>query len=301
VNKVLVIIGPTAVGKTAISINLAQRYHGEIISGDSVQVYRELNIGSAKVSIAEQQGIKHHLLNICGITDNYTVYDFQQQGRVLIEQIANAGKLPMIVGGTGLYIKALLHDYHFPQTEHNKPDYHHLSNAELWNLINDIDPTAATKIHINNRQRLETNYYLLQQLNNSNKSEMLAQQKQHMLYDALIIGLTMDRDRLYERINHRVDLMIEAGLEEEICGLLKIANIFSQQGMQAIGYKEWEAYFLGNETLEKTVETIKQHTRHFAKRQYTWFRNQMDVKWVNVSEDDCAQQIDSLINEWLKK
>ncbi|MFV0255318.1 MAG: tRNA (adenosine(37)-N6)-dimethylallyltransferase MiaA [Erysipelotrichaceae bacterium] len=299
-SKVLVIIGPTAVGKTALSIKLAQEFNGEIISGDSAQVYRDLNIGSAKITEKQKQGIKHHLIDILDYNENYSVYDFQKKARELINKINNKGKLPIIVGGTGLYIKALLYDYQFPEKSQEYNNYQNQSNEELWQLLRKKDANAADKVHVNNRQRLITNLNLLDNISGT-KTELLAKQDQAILYDALVIGLTIEREELHKRINKRVDLMFEEGLLEEVKNLNKDSNFFNTLASKAIGYKEFKEYFNQNQDISLIKEKIKTHTRQFAKRQYTYFNNQMSVNWFEINAKNCYSDIELAITDFIKK
>ncbi|MBQ1533610.1 MAG: tRNA (adenosine(37)-N6)-dimethylallyltransferase MiaA [Erysipelotrichaceae bacterium] len=276
--KVLTIIGPTAVGKTAFGIECARSFDGEIISGDSIQIYKGLDIGSAKPTQEELSMVKHHLISIIDPKGNYSVRQFQQLARECIDQIGSEGKLPIIVGGTGLYIKAAIYDYVFYEEQEEDEQFEDLSNQQLYELLKEKDPAALEKIHINNRKRL------VRALNIYNKhrtgiSQIKAQQQHKPLYDCLIIGLTVQRDELYRRIDDRVDLMIKDGLLEEIGSLLKQGVTFEDQCMQGIGYKEWKGYFDGTKSLEECVDQIKRNSRHFAKRQYTFFQNQLDVRW----------------------
>ena len=276
--KVLTIIGPTAVGKTAFGIECARSFDGEIISGDSIQIYKGLDIGSAKPTQEELSMAKHHLISIIDPKGNYSVRQFQQLARECIDQISSEGKLPIIVGGTGLYIKAAIYDYVFYEEQEEDEQFEDLSNQQLYELLKEKDPAALEKIHINNRKRL------VRALNIYNKhrtgiSQIKAQQQHKPLYDCLIIGLTVQRDELYRRIDDRVDLMIKDGLLEEIGSLLKQGVTFEDQCMQGIGYKEWKGYFDGTKSLEECVDQIKRNSRHFAKRQYTFFQNQLDVRW----------------------
>ncbi|MBR0474283.1 MAG: tRNA (adenosine(37)-N6)-dimethylallyltransferase MiaA [Erysipelotrichaceae bacterium] len=293
--KVIAVVGPTAVGKSDVGVRLAQLFNGEIINGDSIQVYKELNIGSAKVTEAEMQGIPHHLLDYKNVGDDYSVQQFQQDARKKIEEIASRGKLPIIVGGTGLYIKALLYDYAFTKIDTELNEYEDEDTEELYQRLLKLDPKATEVIHPNNRRRIVR---ALQMAESGNlKSEQEAEQKHEMIYDAKIIGLTMDRTLLKERINKRVDLMFEAGLLDEVNKLNEKYD-WDMHGLHGIGYKEFRDYFLGNMTLEDTRELIKTHTRQFAKRQYTWWNNQMPVKWYDVLKDGYFEEITEDIREW---
>lgn len=270
--KVIVLVGPTAVGKTALSIKIAKKYNLDIISGDSVQVFKELNIGSAKITEEEMCGVKHHLIDILNPGEYYSVADFQKNVRELIDK----KELSFIVGGTGLYIKAALYDYDFSKEKRDssiEEKYKDLSNEELYEVLKSIDLKACENIHMNNRKRVLRAIEL-----NGHKGE--ATNKDVPLYDALIICLTLDREVLYERINKRVDIMIESGLIEEVKDLY-------DRGIRphAIGYTELINYFDGLISLDEAIELIKKNSRHYAKRQMTWFKNQMNVKFFNPNEE----------------
>ena len=293
-NKVLVIVGPTAIGKTDFGIRCANTFNGEIISGDSIQIYKGLDIGSAKPSKEELSLAKHYLIDIKEANDNYSVKQFQELSRYYIDDISNRNKLPIIVGGTGLYIKATLYDYLFFDEKEDDKQYDDLSNEEIYDLLKQKDPEALDKIHINNRKRL------LRALNIYEKhqkgiSQIKHEQEHKLLYDALIIGLTMDRKLLYQRIDERVDKMVENGLVKEIDNLLKQGITFNNQSMQGIGYKEFKDYYDNTSTLEQCIEKIKSNSHHFVKRQYTFFNNQMNVKWF-IDKDEAIK----CINKWLK-
>lgn len=276
--KVLVIVGPTAVGKTSFSIKCANAFNGELISGDSIQIYKGLDIGSGKATSLEQSQAIHHLLDIKNPDESYSVKQFQDLGRELITKITNKNKLPIIVGGTGLYIKACLYDYTFFDEDEEDNQYEELSNQELYEQLLIKDPKALEKIHINNRRRLvrALNIYEKHQ---EGISSIKDSQVHEPIYDSLIIGLTLPRDVLYERIDSRVDKMMKDGLLDEVKGLLDKGISFEKQAMQGIGYKEFKEYFQGNKTLEDVVKSIKNNSHHFAKRQYTFFKNQLNVKW----------------------
>lgn len=294
--KLVVIVGPTAVGKSSTAVTLAKDFKGEVINGDSIQVYRQLAIGSAKTTEAEMQGVPHHLIDYKDVNDEYSVQLFQKDGRQKIEEIVERGHLPIIAGGTGLYIKALLYDYSFTEMEANHEEYEDISTAELYERLKQLDPKSVEKIHPNNRRRIVR---ALQMADSGHlKSEQEAGQNHAMLYDCKIIGLTIDREQLRERIGLRVDKMMEAGLLEEVRGL-KDRYGWDNQAMKAIGYKEFKDYFSGNISLEEAVESVKVHTRQFAKRQYTWWNNQMPVSWFDISEPDYLKKIEREIKDWL--
>lgn len=282
--KVLVIVGPTAVGKTSFGIECANRYNGEIISGDSIQIYKGLDIGSAKATKDEQSKAIHHLIDIKEPSENYSVKDFQERGRFLIDELTKQNKLPIVVGGTGLYIKALLYDYEFKDEENNDNPYDELTNEQIYDILLKEDHECLEKIHINNRKRLVRALNVLRK-HGTGISKIQAQQEHKMLYDAKIIGLTKDREQLYKDINKRVDMMIDEGLLEEIKGLLERGISFDDQCMQGIGYKEFRAYFEGVATPQECIELVKKNTHHFVKRQYTWFNNQMPIEWYEDKEN----------------
>lgn len=278
---ILCIVGPTGVGKTKLSIELAKRYNGIVVNADSMQVYKELNIGTAKVTESEKENIEHFLFDIKEPTEMYTVYDYQKDLRNIINN--NKDKNIIIVGGTGLYIKAGLYNYVFETENYINNTYDDLTNEELYNLV--LNKDSNTSIHINNRKRM---------IRFLNKKETV-KDKDKLLYDVKFIGLTTSRDILYDRINKRVDDMIKNGLIEEVKSLYD-KNIRSKAIMTGIGYKELYDYFDGNISLEDAINLIKQRSRHYAKRQYTWFNNQMDIKWFDVDFDNFNNTINKVIN-----
>ena len=283
-NKVLVIVGPTGVGKSSYAIECAKKYNGEIISGDSIQVYKSLNIGSAKIKESEKQGIPHYLIDIKKASDNYSVKEFQDLARIKIKEIQNKNKLPIICGGTGLYIKALLYDYEFFEEDKKDDQFNDLTNEEIYKQIEKIDPESLKNIHINNRKRLVRALNIIKK-HNTNITEIKNNQEHKLLYDAKVIGLTKQKELMNEIVDKRVDEMIEEGLLEEISTLLSNGITFDNQSMQAIGYKEFKDYFNNIKTKEECIKDVKTHTHQFIKRQYTWFNNQMNVEWYDNKED----------------
>ena len=283
---IIVIVGPTGVGKTKLSIELAKRLDGEIINGDSVSIFKRLNIASAKPTIEEREGIKHHLIDIKNIDEDYSVYDYQNDAREKIDEINSKNKRVIIVGGTGLYIKAALYNYKFTKgTTYNT--YDNLSNEQLYSKIKSLDNNI--EIHKNNRKRL------VRVLNKLENNEEISNDKDNLLYPVKIIGLTTDRSTLYERINQRVDNMIKNGLLDEIDSLkdsYKTSRILNS----AIGYKEFYDYLENNKSLEDVIEEIKKNSRHYAKRQYTFFNNQMKVAWFDVDFNNFERTIDKVID-----
>ena len=281
-NKVIVIVGPTGVGKTKLSVELAKRLNGEIISGDSVQVYKEMNIGSAKVKEEEKEGINHYLIDIKEIKEDYSVYEFQKEVREKIDIIVSKGKTPILVGGTGLYLKAALYDYEFnKEDDKDYNEYNDLSNEQAYELLKKLDLQEAKKLHPNNRIRVVRALNIIEK-NKISKTELLAKQEHKLLYDATFVGLTAPREVVYQRINSRVDKMVDEGLINEVKDLFDKYGNYNYSSLKAIGYKELFEYFKGNISKQESLELIKKRSRNYAKRQYTWFNNQFDVKWFNV-------------------
>lgn len=277
------VVGPTGVGKTKMSIALAKKYNAEIISCDSMQIYRKMDVGTAKVTKDEMSGITHHMIDIKDVTDEYSVYDYQKDARKILDDLISRGKNVVIVGGTGLYLKALLYNYEFKENN-NKKDFSNLSNQELYNMVKKIDKDS--KIHINNRQRLES------YLNNHETNDKIVSDK--MLYDATIIGLTRPREELYDAINKRVEYMDNNGLLLE-AKYFYDNNVHSKAINTAIAYKELYLYFDGKLSKEEAKELIKKRSRNYAKRQYTFFNNQLNVKWFNIDANDFNNTIDEVI------
>lgn len=287
--KLLVIIGPTAVGKTKLSIELAKRYNGEIISGDSMQIYRGMDIGTAKIKTEEMEGIPHHLIDIKEPDESFSVAEFQQLVREKISDITSRGKLPIIVGGTGLYIQSVIYDYQFseaPADEELRLQLEErakeIGNEALHQELIKVDPESASQIHPNNVRRV---IRALEIFHCTGKimSDYQNNQQPDLLYETALIGLTMERDKLYERINMRVEMMISEGLLDEVSRLHK-QGLRDCQSIQAIGYKEIYDYLDGKVSLDLAVENLKQNSRRYAKRQLTWFRNKMEVQWFDMTD-----------------
>jgi len=285
---IICIVGPTGVGKTKLSIELAKKLNGEVINADSTQVYTGMDIATAKVTETEKEGIPHHLFDIKEIIDDYTVFDYQKDCRLKIRQIKDKGKTPILVGGTGLYIKAALYDYKFEEENINN-EYLEYTNEELYNKLLTIDPN--TEIHMNNRKRVirALNYYENNSVTLSNKEKT-----NKLLYDVVFIGLTTEREMLYERINKRVDIMLENGLLDEAKKIYD-TGIRTKAVLTPIGYKELFEYFDNKCTLEESIELIKQRSRKYAKRQYTWNNHQIPVNWFDVDFNN----FDNTVNEIL--
>ena len=283
IDMILAIVGPTGVGKTKLSVELAKNFNGIIVNNDAMQVYKKMDIGTAKPTLEERQGITHHLLDFVDISENYTVYDYQKDARKIIDD--NKDKNIIFVGGTGLYLKAALFDYRFEEEAEGNV-YSNYSNEELYELA--LKKDGNTNIHKNNRQRL------IRFLNKKVTDKVEAKQ----LYDVIFIGLTTDRKKLYERIDSRVDEMIQDGLVDEVKSLYD-QGINSKAVSTAIGYKELYKYFDGEITLEEAIDLIKKNSRHYAKRQYTWFNNQMNIKWFNTNYEDFNKTIEE-VEEYIK-
>lgn len=289
--KIIVIVGPTAVGKTALSIDLAKRFNGEIISGDSQQVYRKLDIGTAKVSPDEQEGIPHYLIDVREVTESYSAFDFVKEAEAAVEMIVAKGKLPIIAGGTGLYIQSLLEGYHlggsasYEEILAYRAELDTLADEELFGKIAEL----GIKIPQINRRRA------MRALEIAHLGNELENKQPD--YEALLICLDDDREVLYERINQRVDLMLKDGLLEEAKWLYD--NYPHVQASKGIGYKELFPYFAGELTLEEAINKLKQNTRRFAKRQLTWFRNRMNATFYQGSEPNVKERIMQDIEEFL--
>ena len=293
--KVIVIVGPTAVGKTKLSLDIAKELNTSIISGDSVSVYKGLDIGSAKPTKEEQALVKHYLIDIREPNDTYSVADFQCEARKIIDE----NDLSLICGGTGLYIQSALFNYEFEASKRDldfSKKFEDYSNEELYSLLLSKDPNIdRDKLHPNNRKRV---LRALEVLEETNKSIHSFNNKKEAIYDYFIVYLSMPRDILYDRINKRVDLMIDEGLLDEVKGL-------NDRGIypHALGYQELVPYFNGLITLDTALDEIKKNTRHLAKRQETWFRNQMDSHFYDASQkyEDLYKCVSNDIKEWLNK
>lgn len=288
--KVIVIIGQTAVGKTAMSIKLAKAIDSEIINGDAMQVYKELNIITDKITKDKMQNIPHHLLDIKSINEDYNVEEYQHDIRKLISKINAKGKIPIIVGGTGLYIKAALFDYTFQKENVSNKEmelyYKDKTNDELYDLLLSLDPKSAEKIHKNNRRRV-IRALSIYKSTGVTKSEMIENQKHEILYDALLIGLDLDKDIINNKIDKRIDEMFEEGIIEEVKN-----NFTTTTASKAIGYKEISAYLNNEITLNEAKDLMKIHTHQYAKRQRTFFKNQFEINWIENND----KALDSILN-----
>ena len=297
----VIIAGPTAAGKTDISIELAHSIGGKIISADSMQVYRGFDIGSAKITPEEMQGIRHYLIDEMDYTEEFNVYEFQQRTCKYINEITEAGCIPIIVGGTGFYIQAVLYGVEFAPSDTTDPGRQYRLELErtaqekgaayLHSMLEEVDPLSAAAIHENNIKRTIRALEFYHETGSSMAVHNAVQRENESEYNFAYFVLTRSRDIIYDRINKRVDLMLEAGLVQEVDGLLKSGVPRSCLAMQGLGYKEIAAYLEGEISLEEAVYIIKRDTRHFAKRQLTWFRRERGVTWINYEDFSSREQM----------
>ncbi|MDD6332248.1 MAG: tRNA (adenosine(37)-N6)-dimethylallyltransferase MiaA [Clostridium sp.] len=293
----IILTGPTAVGKTALSIKMAQQINGQMISADSMQVYRHMDIGTAKISIEEMQGIPHYLIDVLEPTEEFNIVRFQQMAKAALEQIYAAGAIPIVVGGTGFYIQSLLYDIQFEESNEDTgyrdalqqlatdrgPEY-------LHRLLAEVDPAAASGIHAHNVKRVIRALEFYHQTGTRISEHNEEQRKRTSPYQFLYFVLNDDRQALYARIDQRIDQMLEAGLVTEVRMLKDMGCTRDMVSMQGLGYKEILDYLEGRCTLDDAIYILKRDTRHFAKRQLTWFRREPDVIWLNRTDypDDTA-------------
>ncbi len=284
-SKIIVIVGATATGKTKASISLARELNAEIINADSTALYKEASIATAKVTEEEKCGIVHHMMDLITLDEQYSIYDYQKNGRLILDKLISEDKNVIIVGGSGLYIKALLYNYELSDEEKESYDYSNYTNSELKSMADEI---GENDIHVNNRKRLERFITYYKNTGNVMKSSTSTMER---MYDFATIGLDAPREEMYNYINKRTDKMFDDGVLDEAKWLYsKNYKFFSN----IIGYKELELYFKNKISLDEAKDLIKQNTRHYAKRQLTWFKNQMDdVKWFNVNYEN----FDETINE----
>lgn len=304
----IILTGPTAVGKTSLSIHLAKSINGEIISADSMQVYRKMNIGTAKIKPEEMGGVKHYLIDIIDPKEEFNVVKFKAYAQEAIHEIYEKNKIPIIVGGTGFYIQALLKDVSFASTKEDSGYREYLQQlaeqkgaSYLHELLRKVDEESSIKIHQNNVKRviraLEYYHQTGEKISQHNDTEKARKSP----YDFLYYVLTHDRNVLYQRINERIDRMIQEGLVEEVRGLYQEGYRQNLVSMQGLGYKELFNYFDGQYSLEEAIEILKRDTRHFAKRQLTWFRREEDIRWLDKSnyknEQEILEEILRQVNE----
>lgn len=299
--NLVIITGPTGIGKTELSLELAKKYKGEIISSDSMQIYKKLNIGTAKIDL-NNTSIPHHMIDIVEPSDNFTAADFKNSAKKIITEINNRGGLPFLVGGTGLYINSLVYNLDFTETE---PDYEYRDELKeileeegsefLYEKLQDQDRDMAEKIHKNNGQRIIRALEILKSGNK--KGDNFREENKD--YNLIYIGLNMDRAKLYEKINQRVDKMIDLGLVDEVKNLLDEGLDKNSQSLKAIGYKEVISYLDGEIDFDEMVDLIKKNSRHYAKRQLTWFRRDERIKWFDRESDTILPDIENYIDSKL--
>lgn len=302
--KVVVIVGPTASGKTAISIELAKKINGEIISSDSMQIYKDMDIGTAKVTKEEMQGIKHYLVDCVLPNQRYTVSDFKKAAEEAIEEILSKGKVPIVVGGTGLYVNSLIYGIEYQDMKFDEEYRNNLIKKaenpdgleQLWNEANLIDPEAMKIISKNDKKRIIRVLEIYKATGKTKTEQEILSRSKEIKYDYKVFGITMDREKLYERINKRVDIMINQGLEQEVRNLLNKYSNFPT-AMQGLGYKEVKEYFDGKLSYEEMIEKIKQESRRYAKRQLTWFRANKDTIWLDSEKNTIKENIDIILEE----
>lgn len=302
--RVVVIVGPTAIGKSHCAIEVAKRFNGEIISGDSMLVYKDMNIGTAKPTAEELEAVPHHLVDILPPDASFSVVDFVERAKALITEINSRGKLPIIAGGTGLYIKALLEDYSFNSVDEDtelrrklEAEAAEIGAEALHQRLAELDPEAAERIHPNNVRRVVR--ALESALSGDTVNQQVAEESP---YDALVFGLNMERSALYDRINRRVDLMLEAGLEQEVRQLLEQGVSPDCQSMQSIGYRQMVWYINGSMSYEDAVDKLKQATRNFAKRQVTWYKKMPYIDWLELdAEPDYAAAVERICETLVQK
>lgn len=301
--KIVVIVGPTAVGKTKLSIEIARAFNGEIISGDSMQVYRGMDIGTAKISKEEMAGIPHYMLDIKEPDEAFSVADFKQYVHSYITHIDSKSKLPILVGGSGLYIQAILYDYQFTNHKRNMAYTKKLEEqikqegiTKIYEQLKNIDPEQAKKIHPNNHRRVIRALEVYHQTGKTMSQLIEEQEQKTSPYDPIIIGLEMERELLYERINKRVDQMLEDGLLDEVYSLYK-NGYENTQAMRAIGYKEFIPYFKNEYDYKRAVELLKRNSRRYAKRQFTWFKNKMKVNWYHIHPEKFDEQLQIILED----
>jgi len=286
--KVIVICGPTASGKTALSIELAKKMDGEIVSADSMQIYKDMDIGSAKPTKEEMDGIKHYLLDFVSPEDRYSVADYKKDATLAINEIIQKGKTPIVVGGTGLYIDSLIYNIDYPEIEFDEEYRKSLEKRaeeeglqKLYEEAKQIDEQAMKNISQNDQKRILRVLELYHQTGKTKTEQEIESRKNEVPYDYYVFALNMDREKLYDRINKRVDIMVEQGLIEEVESIIKKYSSYPT-AMQALGYKEIKEYLNRDTTKEEAIETVKQETRRYAKRQLTWFRKNKQTIWLDA-------------------
>ncbi len=297
--KVIIITGPTGSGKTKLSIEVAKKYNTEIINGDAYQVYKYMDILTAKITSNETEGVRHHLFSIKDPSEEYSVAEYQQDVRSLISDFEKKNLIPLIVGGSGLYLDSVIYDYDFSKngrSENTETKYNELSNFELHQILEKLNSVAAAKIHMNNRKRV------LRAIELAQNGTIITEFNNRLVYDPLVIFLNDAREELYATLNDRVDEMVKNGLIEEVEKLKKM-NI-SKTAQKAIGYKEFLPYFNGDKNINECIEEVKKNTRHYAKRQITWFKNKPNITILDINRENFNETIAkafAIISDFLKK
>lgn len=306
-DNLLVLTGPTGIGKTAISIDIAKKLNGEIISADSMQIYRYMDIGTAKITLEEMDNIPHYMLNIVYPDEEFTVADFKNKAEKYIEKINKSGKLPILTGGTGLYLNSIVYELKFTKVEANdefRKEYDYLADMYGNQYIHDelykVDAISANRININDRQRIIRALEIFHETGKPMSYYNKNFRKETEKYNLTMIGLTMDRAKLYSRINKRVDFMIEEGLIDEVRKLMDMGYSTELVSMQGIGYKEIISYLEGEAKLDETIEILKRNTRRYAKRQLTWFRRDNRIKWIDINQYDSIEEVSETIISYIK-
>ncbi|MCI8982703.1 MAG: tRNA (adenosine(37)-N6)-dimethylallyltransferase MiaA [Hungatella sp.] len=302
----IILTGPTAVGKTKLSIDLAKAMGGEIVSADSIQVYRHMDIGSAKVTKSEMGGVPHHLIDVLDPTEEFNVVIFQKMAKEAVEGILNRGHIPVVVGGTGFYIQALAYDIDFTENDQDRTlrlELERIAGEKggeyLHKMLEEVDPAAADQIHANNIKRVIRAIEFYRQTGTRISEHNEAERKKSSPYQLFYYVLNTRRSILYDRVERRVEQMMEQGLLEEVKKLAAMGCARDMVSMQGLGYKELLDHLEGRCTLEEAVYTIKRDTRHFAKRQLTWFKREKDVRWLNLPDfhDNLTEVLDHILQE----
>ncbi|MBY7143589.1 tRNA (adenosine(37)-N6)-dimethylallyltransferase MiaA [Virgibacillus sp. NKC19-3] len=299
---VIAIVGPTAVGKTKLSIEIAKRFNGEVISGDSMQVYRGLDIGTAKITEDEMEGIPHYMIDIKDPDEDFSAADFQYYVQTYIDEISSRNKVPVIAGGSGLYIQAALYNYNFSKQKRNDAVTERLEKElendgvlPLYNRLKETDPEQAAKIHPNNHRRV-IRALEIYEITGLTKTEYQQEQELESPYNLIIIGVEMDRANLYDRINRRIDTMVKNGLVAEVSRLYD-QGFENCPSMKAIGYKECIPYIKEEQSFETSIELLKRNSRRYAKRQYTWFKNKMDIMWYRITPETMDERYQMILDD----
>lgn len=304
----IIVAGPTASGKTKVSIELAKRLDGEIVNADSMQVYKDLNIGTAKATIDEMENITHHMLDVADKFDEFTVSDYRSMALPIIKDIISRGKTPIIVGGTGFYINSLLFDMDYgnaTKDETIRAKYENLAkehgNEYVYDILKSVDVDSTNKLHANDLKRVIRALEIYESTGTKKSTMQNTMQSFNTGINPLIIGLTMDRDKLYSRINQRVDIMVSDGLIDEVRNLVSLGLNNTHQSMSGIGYKEIYSYINGEMTLDESLELLKKNTRHYAKRQITWFKRVPTLQWIDLTNGLTDEILDNIVSEYKSK